>query len=40
MESKKGLRAPEKLCIMGSLLHIFSSKFEIKLWFADAILYF
>ena len=39
MESKKGLKAPEKLCIIGSLPYFFLH-FEIRILFADAILYF
>ena len=39
MESKTGLKAPEKLCIIGFLLHFFSN-FEIWILFADAIVYF
>ena len=34
MESKKGLKAPEKLCIIGSLPHFFQN-FDTRILFAD-----
>ena len=39
MESEKGLKTPEQLCIIGSLQHFFLF-FDIRILFADAILYF
>ena len=39
MESKKGVKAPEKLWIIGFLLHFFL-KFRIRILIADAIVYF
>ena len=40
MESEKGLKTPEKLCwVMGSLQH-FLYTFELRILFADAIVYF